>query len=237
MDWSNKRPCAERRTTFWLRRAFGPNRFHRGEDRLALEHHAFRAAERPVVHRAMAIVRPVAQIVYLNVQQARVFAALHYAMRKRSLEEFGEDRKHMEITGGLSPSVLRAILPRSVWPRDRSPHRWIVRTESAADSSTTSTGAAAFVPGGHMPHRFARALVHHLAADQVGLEVFALVQRGALAGWNAHFPPVQKLGIGDGIHSAELEYQRPAVKPSRFDFVFPRPADPSEANRKTSCRA
>src|SRR6185369_9662786 len=74
---------------------------------LAFEHHAFRAAKRPIVHGAMAIVRPVAQIVYLNVQQACVFAAFHHAMRKRPLEEFGEDREHMEDHGrfkSFSPS-------------------------------------------------------------------------------------------------------------------------------------
>ncbi len=47
---------------------------HRLKDRLRLEHHAFAAAERPVVHRLVAVVRPVPQIVDANVEQAGVLA-------------------------------------------------------------------------------------------------------------------------------------------------------------------
>src|ERR1017187_10701086 len=79
--------------------AFRPDGIHRGEDGFALEHHAFFAAERPVVHRAVAIVSPVAQVMDADVQQAGVLAALHHAMRERSLEELWEDRQHMENHG------------------------------------------------------------------------------------------------------------------------------------------
>ena len=44
----------------------------------------------------MPVVRPVAQIVNADVEQPGVLAALHYAMRERSLEELGEDRQHVE---------------------------------------------------------------------------------------------------------------------------------------------
>src|SRR3979409_1914320 len=34
-----------------------------------------------------------------DIEQARVFGPLDYAVRERSLEEFGEDRQHMEDHG------------------------------------------------------------------------------------------------------------------------------------------
>ena len=69
------------------------------------------------------------------------------------------------------------------------------------------SGAAAIVPGGHPPDEFAGPPVHHLAADQIALEILALIERRSLAGRNAHFAAVQTLGIGDGVDAAELENQ------------------------------
>ena len=43
-------------------------RFHGLEQRLGLQHHAFAAAERAIVHGAMAVMREVAQIVHARLR-------------------------------------------------------------------------------------------------------------------------------------------------------------------------
>ncbi len=73
-----------------------PDGFHGREERLGFEHHAFAAAEGPVVDGPVAVEGPVAQVVNADIQKPGVLAALHHAMRERSHEKLGEDRQHME---------------------------------------------------------------------------------------------------------------------------------------------
>src|SRR5262249_9477070 len=81
--------------------AFRPDRFHRAEHRLGLEHHAFAAAARPIVHRLMAVAGPIAQIVKADVEQPGVFGALHHAEVEGAGKEFRENGEDVEDHGRL----------------------------------------------------------------------------------------------------------------------------------------
>ena len=56
------------------------------------------------------------------------------------------------------------------------------------------------------PRRSPVAAVNHIATNQVGLIVFAFRQRGPRAAWDAHFRSLERLGIRNGVDSAELEH-------------------------------
>ena len=102
MAWSNRRPCAESRIAFRPAAALGPDGFHRHEDRLRLQHHAFAAAERPVVHRLVPVRRPIAQVVDPDLENAGVLGPLDHAMGERPIEELGKNRQHVEDHGRFS---------------------------------------------------------------------------------------------------------------------------------------
>src|ERR1041385_6985135 len=81
------------------RRFRRPDRFHRFKERPRFEQHAFTAAKRPVIHGAMPIVRPIAQIVYRDLDQTVFPRALNDAVLERPPEKFREDRQHVKFQG------------------------------------------------------------------------------------------------------------------------------------------
>ena len=68
MAWSNFRPAGDSKITRVL---FAPQSFHRLKERFRLQQHPRPAAKRPVIHRLVPVVRPVAQIVDIQIQQTR----------------------------------------------------------------------------------------------------------------------------------------------------------------------
>jgi hypothetical protein len=85
-----------------------PSRLDRSENRFGLEDHAFAAAERPVVHRPMAIRSGIPQIVNSDTNESLFAAAPHYSEIERPLEEFREDRDDIEFEH-VPPTLLVQI--------------------------------------------------------------------------------------------------------------------------------
>src|SRR3979409_2189151 len=130
-----------------------------------------------------------------DVEQARVFGPLDYAVRERSLEELGEDRQHMEDHGrfkSFNPSGNSTAMRRPAG----SISTQIARVNGISRPPTTSnperppqpppaphhhTRACAVTPSGAAAGRFAGPPVDHIAAYQIGLKVFAWIQRNTLA--------------------------------------------------------
>ena len=104
-----------------------------------------------------------------------------------------------KITGGSNPSDLRAIPPRSAAPPDRSPRRSTREGNQQIAVHYQQPGAAAILPARDLAQRFAGAPVDYLAADQIGLEILARLERRRALDGNAHFRARQPFGIGDGI--------------------------------------
>ena len=72
MAWSNFRPAGDNKIT----RVFSRRKlFNRFKERFRLQQHSRSAAKRPVVHRLVPVMRPVAQIVDFQIQQAAVSRA------------------------------------------------------------------------------------------------------------------------------------------------------------------
>src|SRR5262249_17331052 len=66
---------------------FSDQRFHRIEQRLRLQHHAFAAAKRAVIHGPVPVVREFAQILDANLHQSSFARAPHDAEIQRPREE------------------------------------------------------------------------------------------------------------------------------------------------------
>src|SRR5206468_12974273 len=81
--------------------AFRPDRFESAEDRLRLHDHARAAPEGSVVHRAMLVVRVLAQIVNPDLHDPRLAGPLNDPVREGSLHHAGEDGEHVEPHHGL----------------------------------------------------------------------------------------------------------------------------------------
>ena len=238
--WSNSRPCAESSTTFCPARAFRPDRFHRREDRLATSAPCLRrrrTAGRPPSCAGRASSR--ADCVCGCRAGPRLCARFTTPCSNGPSKNSGKIVSTWKITSGSSPSILRAIPPRCVWPRDRSPRRSIARTESAARRPPPAARRRRHRPSAvTRPSDSPRAPVDHLAADQVGLEVLALVQRRPLAGRECALRAPYKRSASEMVStprnlntSVRRETRSIRLRTSR------RPAGPPGANRKTSLRA
>ena len=132
-SWSNRRPWAESRRSFRTgRRPVRPDGFHRQEQRLGLQHHAFAAAERAVVHGLVAVGSPIAQIVDANVERAGVARPLDHAMLERPLERTpGRSSAHGRSRLVQFLQSRGQIRPRCGGPPARWPRRSRARRESA----------------------------------------------------------------------------------------------------------
>ncbi len=96
--------------------ALGPDTFDGFEERLGLQEHAFAAAEGPVVHSAVQIVRPVAQVVQMDFERARLGGPGDHAVFERSCKELrkdGEEVKLHSAASDSSPSGRRMRIRRS----------------------------------------------------------------------------------------------------------------------------
>ena len=136
------------------------------ENRLRLQHHAFAAAERPVVHGLVPVVGPIAQIVDADFESPAVAApASPRRARTAPRKTRGRSSAHGKSRVGSIPSILRAIPPRCAGRRDRSPRRSSARTESVKPPSTTSSPRRRHPPSRDAAQsaRRVRAL-HHFAA-------------------------------------------------------------------------
>lgn len=85
-------------------RAPSKYRFHGFKDGLALQQHAFPAPEWPVIDGAMAVARPIAQVVDVDVEESASPCALDDTVVEGTAKEFGEDRE--DVKSHLSYLVL-----------------------------------------------------------------------------------------------------------------------------------
>ena len=76
-------------------------RLHSLKKRLRFQHHAFAAAERPVVHGAVAIFGKVAQVLHVNFDDSRFARAADNPVIERTVEELGENRNQIEAHAKL----------------------------------------------------------------------------------------------------------------------------------------
>src|SRR3990172_7021827 len=90
-----------------LERLVGEDAFDRGEERLGLEHHAFAAAEGPVVHRAVLVGRVVPQVVDADVDEPVLARPADDAVLERPLEELPENGKNVKNHGNPISSAAR----------------------------------------------------------------------------------------------------------------------------------
>ena len=74
-------------------------RFDSLEQRLRFQHHAFAAAERAVVHGAMAVVRERAQVVHAHVHQASFARAPHDSVIERTGKKIRENGYDVKLHG------------------------------------------------------------------------------------------------------------------------------------------
>ena len=74
----------------------GIERLHCGEERLRLHDHAGPTTERGVVDAPVSVLRPLAEVMELNVQQTRADRATEEASGERPLHDGGEDREHVD---------------------------------------------------------------------------------------------------------------------------------------------
>src|SRR5215475_11770826 len=96
------------------------NRLHRLKNRLRLENHSFTAAERPVIHRSMAIRSEISQIVQPDLNQSTFFAAANDTEIKRASEEVRKDRYDIKPEGHRIRPILNSH-PRGIRMIDGSP--------------------------------------------------------------------------------------------------------------------
>ena len=61
-----------------------------------LQQHSFSAAERPVIHGLMPVLRPVPQIVHANLDQTGFARPLNHTVIERPAEKLREDRQDVE---------------------------------------------------------------------------------------------------------------------------------------------
>src|SRR5690349_13197838 len=80
-------------------RALGKNRLHRVEQRLRLQQHPLAAAERPVIHCLMPVMRPVPQIVNADLELPLFEPPCRHSMLERPAKKLGENREHMKLHG------------------------------------------------------------------------------------------------------------------------------------------
>ena len=84
----------------WLGVPLGPDAFHGFEDGRGFEQHAFAAAEGPIVDGAMPVVRPGAEVVDVDLDQAGFGGFGDDAVLEGALKEVGEDGEDAEDHGG-----------------------------------------------------------------------------------------------------------------------------------------
>ncbi len=84
--------------------ALGPDGFDGGEDGFGLEDHALAAAEGAVVHSAVAVVGPIAEVVDEDADEAGLAGACEDAAVEGAAEELGEDGEDVEGHGRLRSS-------------------------------------------------------------------------------------------------------------------------------------
>ena len=66
-----------------------------------LEHHAFSAAERPIVHGAVPVVSPGTEIMRQHLRHTGVKGATHYPVIERAAEEVGKYGQQVKTHGGI----------------------------------------------------------------------------------------------------------------------------------------
>src|SRR5712672_1504540 len=76
-----------------------PERFHRRENRLWFHDHSLTATKWCVIHDAMLVGRPLAQVVDPQVERAAFLRPLHHAFRKRGATDFWEKRQDIDAHG------------------------------------------------------------------------------------------------------------------------------------------
>src|SRR5579863_4029919 len=76
--------------------SLGPDAFHGFKNGRRLQQHAFAAAEGTVVDGAVTVVRPVPEIVDLDLDKAGSRRVGHYAVFEGTVEEVGEDGQDAE---------------------------------------------------------------------------------------------------------------------------------------------
>ena len=81
----------------FARRGFAQDRFHRREQRFRLQHHSFAAAEGTIIHRFVAIVSELSQVVHVDIDQARFACAANNSIVQGPGEEFRENRNDIEL--------------------------------------------------------------------------------------------------------------------------------------------
>jgi hypothetical protein len=72
------------------------NRFGRLEERLRLQHHPLAAAKRPIIDAAVAILGEYAQILHVDVDQARLASPPQNAVIQRPSKKFWENGNQIE---------------------------------------------------------------------------------------------------------------------------------------------
>ena len=187
MAWSNRRPCAESSITFRPGPRSRPDGFHRQENRLGLEHHAFAAAERPVVHGLVAVAwsnRAGCGCGYRGCRRPGPASPRHARTAPR------RTRERSSAHGRSRPVQFLQSLGQ--FHRDapglpgRSPRR-SARTKgiSRPPSTTSSPQPPPSCQPVTRPRLAPVRRSDHFAAHQVGLEKLAGLQRRALARWGS----------------------------------------------------
>jgi hypothetical protein len=87
---------------------FAHQRFHRLEQRLGFQYHAFAAAERAVIDCAMPVVREGAQVMHAHVHEARLARPAHDPVIQRTGKKFGENCNDLKLHNGNSVSQPRS---------------------------------------------------------------------------------------------------------------------------------
>ncbi len=191
--------------------SFAQQRFYCFEQRLRFQHHTFAAAERAVVHGAMAVVRVCAQIVHAYVYQLRFTRAPHDSVVKWAAEKVRENGHDVKLHGWNSvPQQNSAAIqiPQSIGKRNVDALALYVDSHAKLGGQRHQHLAVArfYFQQWNAPGKFnianrtqPRRCAHfpHFAPDQVADVIISGIELRALLERYLHFTTAQELG---GFH-------------------------------------
>ena len=200
-------------------------RFDGIEKRLWFQDHAFAAAERAVVHGAMAVVRVFTQVVHAHVHQMRFACPPHDSVIKRTAKKIRENSYDVELHGWHSvPQQDSAAIqiPQSIGKRNIDALGLYVDSNAELRSQRHQHFALARLycqqrdtagefDIANRAHRRSGPCFPHFASNQLADVIVSGIELRSLLQWYLYFASAQLLGSFHSFNSGKMKDGLPAT--------------------------